>query len=61
MGYKIGFIGGGNMASALIQGILASKISDPEELFVSDKCIDKLEAFQALGIKTTQDLSLIHI
>ena len=25
MGYKIGFIGGGNMASALIQGILASK------------------------------------
>ena len=55
MGYKIGFIGGGNMASALIQGILASKISNPEELFVSDKCIDKLEAFQALGIKTTQD------
>ena len=55
MGYKIGFIGGGNMASALIQGILASKISNPEDICVSDKCAEKLEAFKALGLNTTQD------
>lgn len=55
MGYKIGFIGGGNMASALIQGILASKISNPEDISVSDKCREKLEAFKALGINTTQN------
>lgn len=55
MGYKIGFIGGGNMASALIKGILASGISDPEDICVSDKCEDKLEHFRALGINAVSD------
>jgi pyrroline-5-carboxylate reductase len=32
----IGFIGGGNMAEALIKGILAAKLYPPEDIFVSD-------------------------
>lgn len=43
------------MATALIQGILASGISKPEDICVSDKFQQKLDAFAALGINTTQD------
>ncbi|MHC4115664.1 MAG: pyrroline-5-carboxylate reductase [Planctomycetota bacterium] len=32
----IGFIGGGNMAEALIKGILAAKLYTPEDILVSD-------------------------
>jgi pyrroline-5-carboxylate reductase len=32
----IGFIGGGNMAEALIKGIVSAKIYRPEQIFVSD-------------------------
>jgi pyrroline-5-carboxylate reductase len=32
----IGFIGGGNMAEALIKGIIAAKIYPPKNIFVSD-------------------------
>lgn len=34
---KIGFIGGGNMASAIIGGLLASGLSDREHLLAADK------------------------
>ena len=33
---KIGFIGGGRMAEALIQGICASGLALPENIFVAD-------------------------
>lgn len=32
----IGFIGGGNMAEALIKGVIAAKLYKPENIFVSD-------------------------
>ena len=34
---KIGFIGGGKMASAILKGIINSKWAAPEEIIVSDK------------------------
>jgi pyrroline-5-carboxylate reductase len=33
---KIGFVGGGNMAEALIKGILTARVCKPESVFVSD-------------------------
>ena len=39
----IGFIGGGNMAEALIKGIVASGIYEPENVLVSDIRADRLE------------------
>ena len=34
---KIGFIGCGNMARAIISGLIASKTFAPEEIIASDK------------------------
>jgi len=39
----IGFVGGGNMAEALIKGIIAAKIYTPENVFVSDIRNERLE------------------
>ncbi|MFV0528517.1 MAG: pyrroline-5-carboxylate reductase [Lachnospiraceae bacterium] len=53
---KIGFIGGGNMASAMLAGILKYEVASPAEIILSDaspaalaKCRD------SFGIETTQD------
>ena len=35
-GRKIAFIGGGNMAAAIIQGLLTAKSSLPEQITVAD-------------------------
>ena len=39
----IGFIGGGNMAEALIKGIIAAKVYQPKNIFVSDIKPDRLK------------------
>jgi pyrroline-5-carboxylate reductase len=39
----IGFVGGGNMAEALIKGIITAKIYSPENVFVSDIRPERLE------------------
>ena len=50
---KIGFIGGGNMASSLISGLIASGHS-PEHLWVSDINPDTLHALaQNLNVNTS--------
>jgi pyrroline-5-carboxylate reductase len=40
---KIGFIGCGKMASALIQGVLAAKVCEPAEVVVHDKLSEPAE------------------
>ena len=40
---KIGFVGGGNMAEALIRGIIAAKVYPPENIHVSDIRPERLE------------------
>ena len=40
---KIGFIGAGNMAKAILTGIAKSKIVDKNDVFVSNRTKDKLE------------------
>lgn len=53
---RISFIGGGNMATALIEGLLGAGTSRPEQLCVSDVRADALAALQQKhGLRTTQD------
>ncbi|MBJ7326546.1 MAG: pyrroline-5-carboxylate reductase [Chthoniobacterales bacterium] len=40
---KIGFIGCGKMGSALIQGVLAAKLSEPHEVTVYDRLVEPAE------------------
>ena len=49
---RIGFIGAGNMATAIINGILANKAKQPEELSVFDLDEAKLAAMRKKGIDT---------
>ncbi len=51
---RIGFIGAGNMATALIEGLLATGI-DAAQLWAADTAQDKLASFAAKGINTTAD------
>lgn len=52
----IAFIGGGNMAEALIRGLLVNKLLQPRQLIVTDVRADRLEDLQkTFNIRTTQD------
>ena len=39
----VGFVGGGNMAEALIRGIITAKVCEPENIFVSDILAERLD------------------
>jgi pyrroline-5-carboxylate reductase len=53
---KLGFVGGGNMAAALVKGLLHAKVIPPENIVVSDVKADRLAVFKDThGVKTTHD------
>jgi pyrroline-5-carboxylate reductase len=50
---NIGFIGAGNMAEALIKGLIESSLYTPDQLAASDNDIEKLKSkSETFGIKT---------
>jgi pyrroline-5-carboxylate reductase len=52
----LGFVGGGNMAEALVKGLLHAKVVPPEGILVSDVKTERLAHFvQQHGVRTTQD------
>ncbi|MBK6694611.1 MAG: pyrroline-5-carboxylate reductase [Myxococcales bacterium] len=52
----IGFLGGGNMAAALVKGLLQSKLVGPEHIVVSDVKRERLDALaSAHGVGVTTD------
>lgn len=53
---KVGFIGGGNMAEALVRGLLHSKVKAPDDIWVSDVKAERLAHLAAHhGVHTTAD------
>ncbi len=48
---KIGFIGAGNMGSAILKGIAGSTLAPQTELFAYDAFTEKAEALTALGVQ----------
>ena len=57
---KIGFIGGGNMASAIIGGMIEKKVYESTQVAASGKDTKSLEnLYNKYGIKTTEDNSVI--
>ena len=55
-GRKIGFIGGGNMAAALIRGLLSSHVVEPSAVRASDVHDTRREELSSkFGIETTDD------
>src|SRR3990172_1543791 len=57
---KIGFLGAGNMAEALIRGLLNTGLVPPEAIFASDVRLDRLEELGKLyGIHTLSDNPLL--
>lgn len=64
---KIGFIGGGNMAEALIKGLLTARIAPPENIIASDSSAARREHLekgygiivQADNIKTLRSAEIV--
>ena len=52
---KLSFIGGGNMASAILNGIIKSGFLSASDITVSDMSAEKLADFSSLGVNTTSD------
>ena len=53
---KLGFIGAGNMAAALVKGLVHAKVVPPEGILVSDVKAERLSHFQNdYGVRTTHD------
>ena len=50
---KLSFIGGGNMASAILNGVINSGFIPAYNITVSDMSPEKLKEFDALGVNTT--------
>eukprot|EP00742_Colponemidia_sp_Colp-10_P002273 GILJ01002427.1.p1 GENE.GILJ01002427.1~~GILJ01002427.1.p1 ORF type:complete len:270 (+),score=25.42 GILJ01002427.1:45-854(+) len=49
----IGFLGGGQMATAMINGFVKAEICDYARMIVSDPYTPSLDAFRALGVTAT--------
>ena len=55
MGKKIAVIGGGNLGSAIVEGILESGFSKPADITVTKRNLSTLSSLKEKGIKITND------
>ena len=53
LGYKIGFIGAGNMTSAILNGALRRSVVRPENVYLSNPHVEKTESFRLRGVRVT--------
>ncbi|MCI2105700.1 MAG: pyrroline-5-carboxylate reductase [Intestinimonas sp.] len=52
---KLGFIGAGNMASAILNGVLDCGAAAPEQIWISNRHEEKLVPFRLRGVHVTLD------
>jgi pyrroline-5-carboxylate reductase len=53
---RLGFLGGGKMATALVHGLLAAKLTTPDRIIASDVISDARSALEkSAGIRTTSE------
>ena len=52
---RIGIIGGGNLGIAIAEGLINSKFSTPESLFITRRKLNHLEHFRDMGVKIGKD------
>lgn len=57
--YKLGIIGAGNMSNAILNGILAKGVFEPQDILVSDVNEDKLIELEKKDISTTTNNKLL--
>lgn len=55
MAKKIAIIGGGNLGTAIAEGLLKSKFSKPAEITVTKRNIETLQSLKDQGVKITRD------
>ena len=53
LGFSVGFIGAGNMTSAILNGALRSQAVRPEFVYLSNPHLEKTESFRAQGVHVT--------
>lgn len=53
--YKLGVIGGGFMASAILKGVVYSDFIKPKKIIVADSSREALDKLTYLGVNTTQN------
>lgn len=53
LGYRIGFIGAGNMASAILNGALRRCVVLPENVYLSNPHLEKMSSFRGRGVNVT--------
>lgn len=53
LGYRIGFIGAGNMASAILNGALRRSVVLPENVYLSNPHMEKMASFRGQGVHVT--------
>ena len=51
----LGFIGAGNMNSAILNGVLSQGLVAPGQVWLSNRSEGKLTSFQKRGVHTTTD------
>jgi len=55
MNKKIAIIGGGNLGSAIAEGLIKSKFSKPAEITITKRKITTLQSLQEIGVKVTSN------
>lgn len=59
MEMTLGFIGAGNMVSAILSGVLAQGLARPEEVWLSNRSAEKLEPWREKGVHVTLDNAVV--
>lgn len=55
MGYRLAFIGAGNMAEAIVRAALNQHVLEAGQVIVTDPSADRRAVFTALGVAATED------